>query len=357
MSKIKKATLSEVAKQSGVSISTVSMIINNISGVSFSQETVNKVMNTVKELNYISKKDKESPISSINEKVIVIICPNIYNPYYSTIVQSIEYAAKIENYGVMILNTYRSPSDERRILSLISNINVAGIIFSMMPSDPSFAEKISTKIPMVVIGDSDCSVNIDTVEVSNYKAGVLIGKHLIELGHKHIAFISPTLDNINTARTKRLEGIKDTFIRAGNDYSILVKSQTVSPGTELKNLSIEHSIGYEHCLKCLNDKRITAFVGLNDMISYGIIDAIINSGYSIPKDYSVCGFDNIFPSNFSSVSLTTVEHCIDEIGHNAFMILYNKIKNTSYPNLSNGSITRVEYQHRIINRSSTGIVR
>lgn len=193
--------------------------------------------------------------------------------------------------------------------------------------------------------------------MSNYNAGVLIGNHLIELGHKHIAFLSPTLDHINTSRLNRLEGLKATYKKHGNNYSITVKSQNITPDIERDNISIEHAIGYNLCKEVLKDKKVTAFVGLNDMVAYGIADAIIDSGYKIPNDYSICGFDNIFPSHFAPVSLTSIEHCIEDIGHNAFKILLNKINEYTKPQFKNSSIIRVEYEQRLVQRNSTGPAR
>lgn len=357
MIKKNKPTLSEVAKLAGVSVPTASMIISQKPGVTFSPETIKKVMDAVEELNYIGKIDKLNNIAKVTDKIIAVICPNITNPYYATIVQSIEQAARQDGLDVILFNTYRDSLIEKRIVQTLYKLNVVGIIFAMMPSDPQFAEQLNFKLPIVVIGDSDCSVHIDTVEVSNYNAGVLIGKHLIDLGHKHIAFLSPTLDHINTARLKRLEGLKDTFKKAGNNYSILVKSQNITPDIERNNISIEHVVGYNLCKESLKEKKITAFVGLNDMISYGIIDAIIDSGYKIPTDYSICGFDNIFPSHLSPISLTSIEHCIEDIGHNAFNILLSKIDKETRPTFKNSSIIRVEYSQKLIQRNSTGPAR
>lgn len=341
----------------GVSVPTASMIITKKNGVTFSPETIEKVMDAVNKLNYISKTDKSQNIIKATNQVIAVICPNITNPYYSTIVQAVEQVAKQNGIDVIIFNTYRDPKIEKRIIETFYNLNLAGIIFAMMPSNPQFAEQLSSKLPIVVIGDSDCSVHIDTVEVSNYNAGVLIGNHLIELGHKHIAFLSPTLDHINTSRLNRLEGLKATYKKHGNDYSIMVKSQNITPDIERDNISIEHAIGYNLCKEVLKDKKVTAFVGLNDMVAYGIADAIIDSGYKIPNDYSICGFDNIFPSHFAPVSLTSIEHCIEDIGHNAFKILLNKINEYTKPQFKNSSIIRVEYEQRLVQRNSTGPAR
>ena len=148
---------------------------------------------------------------------------------------------------------------------------------------------------MVVIGDRRQDLNVDTVELNNYDAGSLIARHMYDLGHQHLAYISTTLDQANPIRMQRLQGLRDTFAQLCPQGSVLVKSRDISPETELENLQIEHIVGLELTRKCLDDKKITAFVAVNDMVAYGVIDAVRGAGFTIPGDYSVCGFDNIFP--------------------------------------------------------------
>lgn len=112
------------------------MIITKKNGVTFSPETIEKVMDAVNKLNYISKTDKSQNIIKATNQVIAVICPNITNPYYSTIVQAVEQVAKQNGIDVIIFNTYRDPKIEKRIIETFYNLNLAGIIFAMMPSNP-----------------------------------------------------------------------------------------------------------------------------------------------------------------------------------------------------------------------------
>lgn len=356
MKKSQKPTLGNVAELAGVSVSAASMIMNNREGVSFSPETVTKVMAAAKELGYSSKVSKKAEICSEESRTILVVSPNISNPYYAAIIQSIEQSAKEKDYDVLIYNTYRNPEDEVRILSLIEHSRVAGVIFAMIPSALYYAENLGQRMPVVCIGDRDSYISIDTIETSNFDAGELLAKHLLELGHKKIAYISTTLDKTNSARTKRLEGLKRVFQESDPDSSILVKSRDVTPLYERNHLLLEHAIGYELCQECLQDSEITAFVGVNDMVCYGIMDAVSDAGYKVPEDYSVAGFDNNFPSRFSAVSLTTVDHYIEEKGHNAFEILYDKMTRKAQSD-SPQRITRVEYKQHLVVRKSTGAVR
>jgi LacI family transcriptional regulator len=133
-------------------------------------------------------------------------------------------------------------------------------------------------------------------------------------------------------------------------------TEEISAETELYTVDIEHRTGYKLAMRCLAEKpQVTALVAINDMVAYGIIDAIKNSGHQIPEQYSVCGFDNIYPSNFTGVGLTTVEHSIIQRGRSAVRLIYNKIAQHDGSSREHdaGAVTRVEYQSRLIVRRSS----
>ena len=157
----------------------------------------------------------------------------------------------------------------------------------------------------------------------------------------------------NAIRLRRLQGVKDTYAeRPGCSVQVFTRDYT--PQEELHSIDLEQRIGYELTLECLKKKsRISGFVAVNDFIAYGVLDAIRAEGRRVPEDYSVCGFDNIFPSQFLPVGLTTVEHYIADKGRNAFEILHSKMSGES----SDRNITRVEFKHHLIVRDSTAAPR
>lgn len=353
MSVSKNVTLAEIARLADVSRSTVSMILAGKEDVSFSADTVKRVREAAIQLGYVRTANRSKPADTFMKNTVIIICPNVTNPYYATLVQATEQAARARNFNTLVYNTYRDSEWETQILTAICNIAPAGIIFTFIPHVSGLVEKISRTIPVVLIGDHSNAVNVDTIELNNYNAGVLIARHMLDLGHRHIAYISTTLDNSNIQRQKRLSGLVDTFKAQGPDYTVTVKSRELTPKDELGDTHIEHTVGYDLARQCISDTEITAFVAVNDMVAYGIMDFITSAGYRIPEDYSVCGFDNIFPSDFSNISLTTVEHYIVEKGHNAFNLLYDKIARSDNSSKSDNRITRVEYLNHLIVRNST----
>ena len=327
------------------------MILSGRTDVSFSADTVRKVRETAEALGYAPTAKKRP--SLFDRKTVLIVCPNVLNPYYSTIVQAIQQAAFNNTSTTLIYTTYRDAENEIRILNAVAGSDLAGVVFTMMPQSTELVERVNRLVPVVVIGDRNTSLNVDTVEMNNYSAGAIIAHYMIGLGHKHIAYISTTLNEANSARVRRLEGVRDTYRDECPEGSVIVRSREVTPKEERDNISIEHAVGFELTRKCLGERRITAFVAVNDMVAYGVLDAIRAEGRRVPEDYSVCGFDNIFPSQFLPVGLTTVEHYIADKGRNAFEILHSKMSGES----SDRNITRVEFKHHLIVRDSTAAPR
>ena len=357
MEKKPAPTLKQIAEMTGYSQASISMILNKRPDVSFSAETVRAVTAAAEQLGYAKSPSPSSRKPLSGKRAVAVFCPNITNPYYAVLVQAIEQSALEQDFQILTLNTYRSPDIESRCLAAAQEAGVAGIIFAMLPQCPAALEKAALAIPTVLISDKGSPLKIDTVEMDNYRAGGLIARHLLELGHTRIAYVSTTLDPANSMRIRRLQGLEDTFREQCPGGEIIVRAKTVSPAEELQDLFIEHRVGFSLAKECLSEENVTAFVAVNDMVAYGVIDAIAEAGLRIPEDYSVCGFDNIFSSRLSPISLTTVDNYIFEKGHNAFGMLLGRIGGVKGKGEAPEVITRVEYPPRLIIRGSTGRAR
>lgn len=345
--KNRRTTLSDIAKATNLSTASVSMILSGKKLNRFPQETINLVKTTAKSLYYTNKKH-----SSILGEIILIICPSVYNPYYSTLIQGMEHKAIELGLRTLIKTTYWDIAIERDSLKTFSRYPFAGIIFSMIPEQIKPVQELSKHIPIVAVGDGESNFDFDTVNINNFDAGKLVAQHLIELGHKRIAYISTSLNEFHTARTKRLEGLNHVF-KKHNLPEITVLSQNILPEEEISFADIEYFTGYKLANICLTEhKDVTAMVGINDMVAYGIMNAIKDNNFLIPQDYSVCGFDNIFPSKFASLQLTTIEHSIFQRGEKAMSLIASKISDHE-KNEDNLQVTRSDYKSKLIKRETT----
>lgn len=146
----KKVTSSDVAKYAGVSQTTVSMILNKKYNVSFSKEVVKKVEDAARELGYVLPK-RRTQKESRREKLLVVFCPNLTNPYYVMLLQGIEARATEQGFGLFVCNTQRDLELEERYLKMLPSLNPQGVIYTCNPSScfMETVEQLSNKIPLL----------------------------------------------------------------------------------------------------------------------------------------------------------------------------------------------------------------
>ena len=208
----KKVTSSDVAKRAGVSQATVSMVLNKKYNVSFSKEVIQKVEAAAGELGYELPK-RRTQRGERREKLLVVISPNLTNPYYVMLLQGIESRATEQGFGIFVCNTQRDLKLEERYLKMISTLNAQGIIYMCNPGKCFLGQlkEMSERIPVVVINNQEKHLDVDAVELDNTKLGRLMGRHLLELGHQHVAYITPPLTARQKQRFRRVEGFLDEF--------------------------------------------------------------------------------------------------------------------------------------------------
>ena len=152
----KRVTTTDIAEAAGVSQSTVSMVLNKKYNVSFSKETVEKVETAAAELGYAPQKRKGKK-GARKEKLLVVFCPNLTNPYYVMLLQGIELRAKEQGFGLFVCNTQRDLKMEERYLKMMWQIRPLGIIYTCNPSHCFLGrvEELAGHIPVVVVNNQN----------------------------------------------------------------------------------------------------------------------------------------------------------------------------------------------------------
>lgn len=349
----KKVTLKDIAAAAGISPASVSMILNRRSIDRFNKETVEQVFALVESMGYQSSKGKNYSLVKPSDTLITIVCPSVFNPFYTTIIQGIEIAARKQGFVTSVHTTYWDTETEKFIMEQARKFNVAGVIFAMIPQQPQLAYELGRKLPVVAIGDRRGDLELATVDMNNFTAGQLMGKHLLEYGHRNIAYISTTLNEQHTSRVRRCQGL-EAACKAYQGAGLKVFTKEITPDYEISNVDVEYTTGYELATTCLRQSpETTAIVAINDMVAYGAYDAICDQGLRIPEDISLCGFDNIFPSRLQGIGLTTIDNSLTECGKSAFHLLEEEIANYERHGKFQ-SITHVEYKCRLVPRKSSG---
>ena len=353
----KKVTSSDVAKAAGVSQATVSMVLNRKYNVSFSKETIQKVEQAAEEMGYEIPKRKKRK-ESRKEKLIVVFCPNLTNPYYVMLLQGIETRAKEQGLGLFICNTQRELKMEERYLKMMWELKPLGIIYTCNPSRcfMELVEELAEHIPIVVVNNQNERLNVDAVELDNSKLGRLMARHLLELGHRKVAYIAPPLTTRQKQRSKRVEGFLKEFESRGLKQNVIIKAADEKIDMSVPNIDSEYKIGYDLTKELLREQNdVTAIVGLNDMIAFGIMDALQSEKYKVPGDISVMGCDNTLFARMHKVSLTTIEHFVVFKGRDACDIIMKKIasQNSKVSEFQPISTYHVEYEPKLIVRGTT----
>ena len=293
MGKRNKVTTRDIAAYVGISQSSVSMILNNKTNVSFSQETRDSVWKAAKELGYVKPEKKQSQTMQKMDKTIVVLTPLLSNGYYATLVHSITERSKEYGYSVFTVTTMRDAAQEEYYFDMLMNMELAGVICLYPPGKITKANALFKQMPVVSIGDKPEGSKFDSVELDGRKTGVLLGNHLLELGHRDFMFISSPMQAKEISRLHRLEGLKAACEAYHEATHIHVKTPTLAEYSNYFNESSEYHTGYNLTMEALREHpEVTAFVGNNDMTALGILAAMHDCNYRVPNDYSVAGFDN-----------------------------------------------------------------
>ena len=371
MNRKKRTTTRDIAKACFVSQSAVSMILSGRKDIHFAPETIERVKRTAKEMGYEYKARAKRKKTGTND-TIMIMCPSLATQYYTTLIQFITQEA--QEHGLCTLTAYTNRSKEREeyYLNMAADTGFYGVIYTYAPRAVTSLNHLHEKVPLVLINDHNPDLKIELLELDSKKSGRLIAAHLLELGHRDIGYMTTPLSSIEVPRRRRLEGMQEEYERQGLDSSFIHVISGKREEQETITGNKHYDTGYgltrkyfkkrEDILKKKEEtnaelENITAFVGTNDFVAIGIMDAITSLGYRIPEDFSVCGFDNTLVASFSGISLTTIDHCIGEKGAYAVSMLRNqrtRMEQKDDKKEKKRPIMRLEYEPQLIIRRSTG---
>jgi len=298
------SNIKSVAKLAGVSISTVSRVINNPDSVS--EKLRSKVKHAIEYLGYHPNQIARS-LRTGSTKLIGFIIPDITNPAFLLMIKGAEDFLKRRGYTFIVCGTDHNTREETKLLRTLLSQNVEGMIVTCSGGQNSdFSKTVeSTNIKMVFMDRRYENSKVPYVGVDNAGGVKKITDHLIETGHKSIIYLSGER-NTSSAR-ERLRGFIDSVRNRGIDFQVFYGRFTFESGYDLTKR-----------LKKIPD----AIVGGNDLVALGAIEALSQMGYCVPHDVSVVGFDDMFYSKYSRPPLTTVRQPIYEMGYMAGKILW-----------------------------------
>jgi LacI family transcriptional regulator, repressor for deo operon, udp, cdd, tsx, nupC, and nupG len=307
------ANIQQVAIQAGVSVATVSRVLNGQNTVS--TETRRKVEDTIKKLNYEPSMLGRN-LRNSESRLLLILIPTISNPFYLEIIKGIETFAISQNYNILLCETDSDPKKEDIYFDLVRKKMADGII-SMDPAvNAETLKKLAEKYAIIQCSEYEAGNGIPFVTIDNEEASYRAVKHLIQIGHRKIALMNSDEKYLYARQRKRgyQRALEESGININHDYII-----------HTQQLGFEN--GQHAMKKILNlQDRPTAVFAVSDLLAIGALKEINASGLHVPNDIAVIGFDKIDFSNMTNPALTTIAQPMHKMGTIAARMLIEKIK-------------------------------
>ena len=308
------STIKDVAALAGVSFTTVSHVLNDTRPVS--PEARARVLAAVEDLSYLPSAVARS-LRKSETKTVGVLVPNVQNPFFAELVCGVEDACRQAGYSVLICNSDNNPLHQQQYMRTLLEKRVDGLLLSSTGDDASLIQNVGfAKLPCVTVDRHVPGLRADRVAVHNELGARYAVRHLIDIGHRHIACISGP-QSITVAR-ERVAGWRAALKEAGlaSDESLVFESDFSTSG------------GHLAARRLLAERpEVTAvFVG-NDMMAFGVLRAAAEAGRSVPQRFSVVGFDDIEMSRYVLPALTSVGVPLQQLGREAGRALIDRIDN------------------------------
>ncbi|MHC9533515.1 ribose utilization transcriptional repressor RbsR [Dellaglioa sp. L3N] len=313
-----KTTIKDVARVAGVSITTVSQILNGKSD-RFSKDTIEKVKKAKSDLGYEPNFFAQSMILKQTNTIGVLV-PDISNPFFNSMMHGIEEALYEQNFMAILCSADGDQLREFRYLEELSRRSVDGFIIasSAVSNDAISKSLIAKKKPFILLDQKTGNNVSDGIQIDDFEGGKLAAIHLLSLGHRKIVIVLPSLEQRPKNIHNRLAGFTEEVTKYENTKLILIETPMNPMG------------GYQIVDEVINSTA-TAIFAINDELAIGLYRGLFEAGKSIPNDYSVVGFDNIEMTEFLSPKLTTVSQPIQKIGKVAAQIVMARVANSDLP--------------------------
>jgi DNA-binding LacI/PurR family transcriptional regulator len=306
------ATIFDVAKRAGVSIGTVSRVLNNRDRVH--PRTRERVQKAIEELDFHSNALARG-LASQQTDTLGLIIPQVNDPFYFQIVRGVEDAASKQGYSLLIASQPRTAA-EPRYNRLFRRGHVDAMVLMGIDARPHEIQQIVERGVPIVFIQQEIDKEIPIFTADNYSGALAISRHLVEHhGYQKIAFISGTHHTPDSR--ERLRGLRDVL----REHGLELPAHYIVQGDYLIGS------GYTAMMQLLNLPACPdAVFAANDQMALDAIKAARDFGLKVPDDIAIVGFDDVPLASYSSPELTTVHQPIYELGYQAAQMALNGIR-------------------------------
>jgi len=330
------ATIKDVARIAGVSVASVSRVLNK--GPKVSKKTIEKVSKVMKELNYTPNANARALVTQKSTTLGVVI-PDLVDPFFASLANGVEKMARKSNMQLLLSTGLVSAESERQAINLLIERQCdVMVVHSKKLSDKELIELSKNITGLVLIDRYIEEIAHRCVWLDNVEGGRIAARHLLSLNHQSFACIS-SKHQIDDPRL-RIEGFQQELELAGVniDSELIEFGEPTLQGGEMATQNLLAS-----------GKKFSAIFVYNDAMAIGAISTLEDNGFKVPSDISILGFDDVLLSRYSRPKLSTLNYPIKEMAMQAAGIaLELSVKNVEVDESKN-------YKHipRLVKREST----
>lgn len=312
-------TMNDVARAAGVSLKTVSNVINNYEFIR--PATKQRVLAAIDELGYETNLTARS-LRSGKTSMLGLVLTDLSVPYYAELASDIMKAAWARGYRVLVEQSGNEADHEKSALQGQFRTLTDGLLFIPLSLDAEQIIQAAGKKPLVLLGEFVQDPRLDMVLIQNHEAAAAVTAHLLAGGRRRIAVLGAHDGDTTGSSGLRLSGYKAALADAGVEYDpalVIGCEWRRDGGADAIARLLDSGVGFD------------AVFGLNDAVALGALHELLVRGERVPDDLAVAGFDDIDEARFASPSLTTVEPGRAEIAERAVELLINRIEGKGSP--------------------------
>jgi LacI family transcriptional regulator len=310
-SRLRSASVKDVAELAKVSLGTVSNVLNHPGRVS--PQTRTRVEAAMAELGFV-RNESARQLRAGRSSTIAYIMLDAANPFFTDVAQGMEQAAEAADLSLFSCNSGNRADRESAYLSRLEQQRVQGILITPVDPDAPALDELPQRGTPVVIVDRTRSLNTHcSVAVDDVLGGALATTHLLELGHERIAYIGGP-DTLGQVRDRR-RGAREALAEAGQDPGNLVDIATTALTVAEGRSAGERLAGLPSA------RRPTAAFCANDLLALGLLQHCVGAGVNVPGDLAIVGYDDIEFAGAAAVPLTSVRQPRAQLGRTATELL------------------------------------
>lgn len=300
--------MDDVAQRAGVSRALVSLALRGSDKVSDSSRAA--VRRAADELGYRPNLIARH-LASKQTRTFGLLINDLHNPYFPSVVDGIKRAADAGGYRLLMNSAFLNDDDETRAIETFIDYRVDGVILTGSRVGSAVIEQAARSVPIVVVSRPMDSTVVDTINNDDFLGAQMVVEHLIELGHRHICHID---GGRGAGSAQRIAGYQATMYRHGFAPHVVSAAFTEASGA----LAAQQALA--------SGWPVTAVFAGNDLSALGALDTLDDSGFTVPDDISLVGYDNTSVAALRHIGLTTVDQHREQLGELAIEALIDRVE-------------------------------